>query len=111
MKARMQHLLTVESVNNVAYRDATARAVTTRLEKVHAGFRVMSGPYAVTVRDALQCQAEKAACVRAMRDQQRAGCEVKIIMVGAVAYVLRSVAGWVNGAGPEAILPPGREAW
>lgn len=82
MSADLRHLMTVELVTNVAYRDVTARDVTARLEKRHAGFRVMSGPYAVTAHDGKKSQAEKLACVRAVKDQQRAGCAVKVVMVG-----------------------------
>ena len=111
MSAALRHLMTMESATNAAYRDVTARDVTTRLERRHAGFRVMSGPYAVQVRDKDQRRAEEVACARAMRDQQRVGCAAKIVMVGEVAYVLRSTEGWTNGVDPEVIRSPERGGW
>lgn len=84
----------MESAENTVKRCPTAR-----LEKHHPGYRVMAGPYVVFTKNGGPVErAEQAACVRALRDQQRAGCAAKIVMVGPVAYVLRSAEGWRDKA-------------
>lgn len=86
----LNRLMAVDSAQN-----AVSRGTADRLERWHPGFRVLAGPYVVVTKQGGPMeQAEQAACVRALRDQQRAGCEAKIVMVGAVAFVLRSAEGW-----------------
>lgn len=92
----LARLMQLESAQNAANRGTTGAALVERLERLHPDFRVLAGPYVVSLAQrysAIQ-RAEQAACARALRDQQRAGCEAKIVMVGAVAFVLRSREGW-----------------
>ena len=65
-----------------------------QIEALHPGFKVIAGPLKVNADLPRIAMQQKAAAVRAYRDQLKADPSAKIILAGHFAYVLRSSAGW-----------------
>lgn len=65
-----------------------------QIEALHPGFKVIAGPFEVNAELPKIAMQQKAAAVRAHRDQLKADSSAKIIMAARFAYVLRSSAGW-----------------
>lgn len=65
-----------------------------KIENANPGFRVIAGPFNVESEFPKVAVLEKAACVRALRDQQRSDPRAKIVTVDRYAFVLRTIEGW-----------------
>jgi len=65
-------------------------AVYAGVERHYPGMRVIAGPFAA------EQSGERAMAVRALQDQMKAGHECKLVTHGAKAFVLRTVAGWMD---------------
>jgi hypothetical protein len=59
------------------------------IEENYPGYFAVAGPYNVSHTNALVQKAEKAACVRARRDQVNLDPEAKIITRGRMAWIIR----------------------
>lgn len=61
------------------------------VEAANPGFTAVAGPYGVNMTDKAGRISERAACVRAYRDQHRACPHAKIILHGKKAWIIRKL--------------------
>lgn len=73
---------------------STSSASPAAVEAANPGMRAVAGPFGVCNTSAAVKKAERAACVRAHRDQVSHGVKAKIVMDGRMAWVLRDSKGW-----------------